>query len=465
MPSPFDTWSESKKQKHFELCRRGHLVQLLTKAQRRVWQALKDGHKEVIWVSSRKIGKTFSDIVIAYEYCLNNPGHIVRIIAPQKNHCRDIILPITTEMKNVLPPECWPRVKTSVLEICFPNGAMIKLGGMDKDTIDANRGPISHMLIFDEVGFSDESIYDYGMTSIFFPQVANTQGPRIYTTTMPRNVAHPFILETMPRVVARGAVINTTIYDNELITPEQIEEIIINCGGKDSVNFRREYLTELIPDSSISVVPEFSNDKHVVEEIPVCEEIAFEEDKKYISYTSADLGTVDYTGILSGYLDHDLQKLVICSEKWFDGSVQGFGIEYIAKKISESQEDLTEYVRVFENNIVVDALDKIVTKELSDRYNLYFTAAKRGKVDESIALLRNCFENDKIAILKDECPNLIYQLKHGIWEENKKDFVRSKALGHLDLVMALCYLVKRVEWNRRPGQRLNFTIGAKFAKR
>lgn len=454
---PSTSWSPKQWEAHFALARKGKLRQMLNKVQQTMYDKVFSGdYREIGWLASRKSGKSMTDMVIAYAWALSKPNQTIRVVAPEQKHCREIFLPICDELKAFIPSDVSPRLYKSTLNLDFPNGSKIKLGGMAKDVVDGNRGPMAHLIIFDEIAFAEENGFEYALNSVFLPQLTLTDGPRVYTTTMPQVVTHPFITDKVPDLSAKGAFVKTTIYDNPMLTPERIERIISDYpGGVESNDFKREQLSELVPDDSIRVCPEF-NDSFVVSEGP-----DKPQDVIRHTYTSADLGVVDYSGILSGVYDHTEGIFHVDNEKWFNGEVAGFGIEYISKEINDSRAIVESRYTSSNHLTLVDCLDSLVRNELRSKYDMDITASSRGKLEGSIGLLRDCVASGRVTV-HERCTNLIRQLKEGTWTENKKELARSKVLGHLDLVMALAYMLKRVDWNYRPDQRSGLKLGKTY---
>lgn len=447
-------WDKDQWDKHWELVKRGKLSHLFHKPQRKLNDFLEE-HPEVSDIAiyaCRKIGKTFFLCGYGISYCLKNPGVVVRHILPTLKNAKDVVVPVMGEYMPFLPDDSRPEYYASTQTYKFKNGSQYILGGAHSDSIESARGPRCDLFLFDEVCFFDTKSYEYAMDSVFQPQQTLVEHPRrIYASTPPITPDHPFIIKTLPSVQADGAFFKFTAYDNPLLTPDRLEEIKQKLG-ENSNAWRREYLAELVVDDSWRVVPEFDQAKHVVPQAQKTD--FFGNDTKFRGYLSSDygVGEQDFTGLLTGFFDHNRQKLVITGERLLKSPP-------ISDFIAEWEKIQLDHLKdTVDNHKTLDAFEQL-RFSLRHDYNLEFSNPRKGKVQETVAFLRNCFENDRVEIL-DSCPLLIQQLENGIWKENKKDFERSDTLGHLDLLICLVYMVRAVDWDYRPGvNRINLRLG------
>lgn len=445
----------------WDMCRRlterGVFKQIFTAPQLEFYNMWKTNPEagEYSLYCTRKIGKTFTELLIAYELCMSKDHHIGRFVFPELTMAKDVVYPILDEIKAYLPKHLWPKLWKSTHTIEFHNGNKLILGGAHPDNIDGNRGPYCTFLICDEIGFWNKSKYKYTLESVLFPQLTLTNGPIFYSTTPPEDMDHPYITETLPQLQRRELVKTFTIDDNPLLNHVDKERIRARYGGGDprvgeaSKGYRREYLCELIADESRLVVPEFDFEKHTYIEAPNQLDF-FGVKTAFIGYTTMDygVGKEDWAGILTGYLDHNKQELLIVDEKLLYNE----SLTPATAAVNEiTQESLWFCV---ENELTIDCFES-VGNTFKKEHNLNYKRPKKTKVPDNIAVLRNAFEQNKIKISR-KCVNLIMQLQKGIWKnDDKSEFLRSETLGHLDLVMALVYKLRAVKWNRRPGQSSN----------
>lgn len=459
------TWTPKQWEACKELTTRGSFKQIFTKPQREFYDFFRSNPElgEYCLYTTRKLGKTMTLLGISYELCMAaQKPKLGRFVLPELKMAKDVAYPIIDEMKQFMHKRFWPKLWKSTASLEFHNGSKIILGGAHPDNVDGNRGPFCDFLICDEIAFWDMAKYHYTMFSVLFPQLTLTNGPIFYSTTPPEEVIHPFIVETLAGLRARNAVKTFTIDDNPLLDHDAKEKIRARYGNGDprkgevSKAYRREYLCELIVDESRLVIPEFDVERHVIDTPPDPID-HFGNQTAYNGYLAADLGSgkMDFTGILAGYVDHNRQELIIVA----DPLLKGETLRPIVEEYNRVKEE--ELWFTVDKTETVDCWDQ-VRLELKKEYGL--TSIRRPiktKVEDNIAVVRNAFECDKIKILS-KCTNLIFQLKNGMWKESEKnkDFERTETLGHLDLLMALCYMLRSVDWKRRPGQRTNhFTLG------
>lgn len=453
----FSDWTREQKLMSDELIKRGKIRHILAGKQREFYDLIQEKfpeNNEFFLYSSRKVGKTFLLCLLALEHCWSAPHRIVRHVFPTFKLAKETVYAIMGELYGLIPASRRPVLRRSEGAWFFPNGSQYRLGGADPGSIDNNRGPFCTMILGDEMCFWDSKVYIELLESALMPQTTNVTNPIfIYASTPPYSPDHPSLLLTMPKIQATGCYLHATIYDNPMISPEKIEKIIEKYGGKDSNRFRREYMAELVTDATKRVVPEFNRELHVVEELPPAIN-EFDLSEIYNGYRVGDygVGEQDLTGILGAVFDHNAQQIVVCSEKLLFKPV----IDEFVKSWNEVEEELKDCKEI---TSVLDAFQQLKVT-LRRQNGLDFLNPRKGKVAEQIAFVRQCFESDKIRI-HSSCKKLIQQLESGIWKENNKEFERSDTLGHLDLLVCLVYMVRRINWKDRPDQeRININLGS-----
>lgn len=432
-----------------ELVRRGSMRQILTKAQRAFYDAFKSGeYREVALWSGRKMGKSFTLLTLAYEFALNNPGSIILLVLPELKQAKDICFPMVNELEKFIPADLRPVLLRSEGKIRFGNKSEIKLGGSKPENVESLRGPACHLLLLDEVAFFSASNFHNALHNILLPQLTITGGPTLFATTPPRSPDHPFLIDVFPRIQAKNAWFKFTIFDNPLVSADRIQEIAEACGGFESESFLREYMGEVQADSSLRVIPEFTEDTHVLWDDHPREDLFGIPVLDYRGYVTMDTGVIDFTAILCGFYDHDNAQLVVTHEMLFNSSEPNFCTEYCADKYREMERKISSFCQR-----ITGVIDAWPTTALDFRrvHQLDFEHPRKGtNVEANIAFARACFENNKVRI-HERCTNLRFQLRTGIWNDAKTDFVKSPLMGHLDLIMALVYMLRAVDWRARPG--------------
>lgn len=438
-------WSREKKAKSDELCRRGYFKHLLLGPQKELHRLLFDSpHKEIGILTSRKSGKSYSALLLAYEFANRYPNSTIRFILPTLKTAKEVIYPISNELKDWLPEDVLPQLYKSEASFVFNNGSRIVLGGATSENIESSRGPLAHLIICDEAASFDADNYEYALYSILKPQLTTTGGKTMFLTTPPKSPNHPFIQKNYMNMLGKGAVVFFTIDNSPLISEQRKKEIEEEYGGRDNPNFRREFLAELVPDNSLKLVPEFDPKRHVYEERPPTTD-HFGNPEVYIGYIGADAGLVDNTGIVFGYYDHNIQKLII-EDEWCANYKT---LTEIADAWNNGLNRLRPLLKDDDSYVATMDVFDIAAYELRHTHGLKFVRPVKKKLEDTLSYLRNAFEKDMI-LISPKCKRLIYELSYAVWDEKKRDVARNDEQSHADLTMALAYIARKVNWKARP---------------
>lgn len=413
------------KTKH-ELWRRGVLTWKLHKGQKRVYESLKALPKpirEAVILISRRWGKSYLGVIMALEDCLKNPGVQVMIIGPDLKQTRKIITPIINKIIKDAPSGLIKQTKS---ELTWTIGESTLMIGAFDTALESTRGLEAFNIYLEESAMADENEYEYTLSSVLRPTLMHSRGRITHLTTPPRSENHPFVTETMPEASINNALHIYTIHDNPLLSAQDIADEIKSMGGKDNEHCKRELFCQIVPNKSSIIVPEF-DDRHIKTlDVPA-----------YTYFlTSIDFGGVkDNHAILLGYYDFVRRKRCYVDEQWLD--------------INTGTNDVLEAVRSLEarNSVkwlfghplrIVDAPGQTMVD--IRRLDLECRPPDKGKdsVEDGIQALRVAFLNDEIEI-DPRCKMLILTLKHAQWDKNRKDFQRTKTLGHCDMLAALSY--------------------------
>jgi len=413
-----------------ELIRRGHVAWMLHAGQKELFDNWAGSDKKItVWNCARRFGKSYLLTILAFQYCMKNPGVQVRYAAATQKQVKSIIIPLIDQIIAEFPDEVRPTHANSIWS--FPNGAKLMLAAADYKDGDALRGVASHLVLVDEAGFVKK--LRYLVQDILLPQLLTTNGRLIMASTPPRSIAHEFV-EYVQQAVAQDSYSKKTIFDNPRLTSRQINDVITECGGKESDTFKREYMCELISDSSARIIPEFREKSHVQKQpIP----------QYYQPYVAADFGLKDYTAIIFGYLDFVRQKIVIQGEAVFNYRTtkeMAIEIQRIEEKLWKGHS--RQPIRIGDNELQI-------LWDLQKDYKITFKPATKWDKEAAIASLRDGFIRDKLEIWP-ECKNLVHQLNNGVWNEARTGFERNDSLGHCDAVDALIYLFRHVNWKLNP---------------
>lgn len=403
---------------------------------------------------SRQLGKSFFLTTFAIEYCLQHKNCIVKFIAPQVKDIKRIIAPLIREIIHDCPEELKPSYKTQENIWRFPNGSEIQLAGTDNGHAESIRGNKAHLCIIDEAGFCDE--LDYIVNSILIPTTTMTGGKIIMASTPSKSLDHDFI-RFMRQAQLNNAYIKKTIYDNPRLKPEDITHIADALGGKDSVDFRREYLVELITSEEDAIIPEF-NPRTKPDLVKPTKLPPY-----YDSYVAMDLGVRDLTVVLFAHYDFKTATVYIEDEIVMSG--KNLVTDELASRIATTEQILWTNPRTGEFKPpmlrVSDNNNLLLLNDLQIKHNLLFLPTQKDELDAAINNTRMLIKQKRV-IINPKCITLINHLETGIWNKARTSFARSSEKGHFDAIAALIYLLRNVDFTRNPypadyiGQRENF---------
>lgn len=421
--------------------------------------------------AARRFGKTNSVLAFVIEKLLQNPGWIARWCFPFKNQAREVLTAEITKIQAFCTDRMKFHYQTTDSVFIHRNGSKLFIRGVNEDRGESARGPASNIIVADEYGFWNEP--KYIIQSVLFPQLENQEGRHlIKASTPPPNLGHLYYSE---REVAKrkNRFITKTIYDNEALSKEELQEIIDECGGVESIPFRRERMCEDIGDPELLVVPEFNDDNVVSDDYPRPE--------YYDPYIGGDSGADDNTANLFGYYDFLKNEVVIEDELVLNNTttekivllsklkeIQNWNPEYAAN-YSVDFEKLVKNILLgidydtakTEVNFHFSKIAKKAFKRVYDAgkqliYDIYadhkWPVQVPDKADKHAAIHELRIEvGQRRFKVKRKCVQTINQLKVGMWRDSKKlDFERTEGLGHLDAVAASIYIQRCVDRKHNP---------------
>lgn len=428
-----------------ELWNRGNLKWKLHDIQKQMYDLFyNSSHKTLVWLLSRRSGKSYALVALAIEECLRGPGHIVKFLSPTQKQVETNLRPIFQKILVDCPEELRPTFNSKQTIWHFPNGSEIQLAGTDKGNGDRLRGGDAHLCIIDEAGMCND--LKYMVQSILKPSMLITRGKLILATTPPVDSDHDF-LTFYEEAERNGTLTKKTIYDNPMLTDEMLKECIEESGGINTEWFRREYCCEIIKNSDNSVIPEFTEElkAEIVKEWPL--------PPYFDTYVSMDIGFKDLTVILFGYYDFRAGKLIIQDEIVKEG--KDLHLPELSKEIAQTEDKLwsnpySGEVKI--PNARVSDIDYIVISELAKHSNgrITFSAVNKDNKDATLNNLRVMLMQKRI-IIHPKCKTLISHLTH-VRRKSKDSnlFARSTDHGHYDAVDAICYMIKSINYNKNP---------------
>lgn len=349
-------------------------------------------------------------------------------MVPDKLQARTIIKPEIEKLQAMLGVEEFVFSTTDSF-YQHKNGSKLFLIGSDDGKAKSSRGTATHILAADEFGFWR---YPEVLKEVFAPQLRTTKGQLIIASTPPPDLGHEYYT-LRERAIAEERFIRKIITDDSTATDEVMKQIIRDCGGVESAAYRREYLCEPVADPESLVVPEFDDRVHVYDELPI--------PPFYDAYVGIDLGFHDNTALLFGYYDFEKATLVIQDELVMNGK-NSKEICDRAKAIENKLWGRSPYLRVSDNEIQQ-------LHDMATMFDYITVPTRKDDKDAAINALRLRFTNRKILINR-KCQNLIFQLKVGMWNETKKNYLRGDKTGHLDAIDALIYLNRNINATKNP---------------
>lgn len=449
-----------------ELWARGNLLYKCHKVQKEMYNIFYDSAKNstLVWLLARQSGKSYLLSILALEQALRKKNSIIKIVTDTKLHIKSIVEPIFKELLEDCPESLKPEYKINLFTYVFPNGSQIQLAGTDAKHYEKLRGQKADLVLVDEAGFCNE--LDEIVKSVLIPTTTHTGGRIILASTPAQDEDHPFIT-FIEEAELNSKLTKKTVYDNPLLTLEQIERIKEKMGGDKSERWRREYLCELIKSTSLSVIPEFNDDlvKEIVKEWP--------KPPFYDAYVSMDIGGKDLTALIFGYYDFRSGRLIIEDELSFDFKEKDNHIKTLVGAIVEKEKKLWTNVLTSElkkPHKRISDIDYIAQQEIYQHSygTIQFMPSRKDNKDASINNLRVLLANKKI-IIHPRCVTLIRHLKNVKWKSsnNKDTFARSPDNGHYDFVDSMLYLSRNVDFGKNPypaGYELNLRPADAFVQ-
>lgn len=430
-----------------ELWKRGSFVESLLKGpQIDMYRSFMDTEETMtFWLSSRRLGKSMTMFTTAVSECLRVPMTKVLYLSTTTGQVQEITQQTAEVVLEGCPEHLRPKYKSKEQKFVFPNGSEIRVKGLDVAKGSSIRGVKANLVLFDEACFMRDlnNIID----SVVMPMVIATGGRIILGSTPPDSPGHDSI-DIIDRCEKVGTLHKYTIYQMEgiLYTAKQIAEFERQAGGRDSTTFRREYMAEVVIETELAILPSFTLEKQ--EEL--VKSVTFPtENTKDVSYfpdtyVGMDLGFRDLTVALFGYWDYLNARLIIQDELVFkdkSATTDNIATSIIAKE-KELWGNRRPYKRVCDN-------EPRFIEDIKRLHKLDFKRTAKDNKEAQINLV-NVLINENRIVIDPKCTTLIQHMKYGTWKENRKEFARTRALGHVDAVDALVYLVRNVNRYKNP---------------
>lgn len=442
-----------------ELMLRGELRHLTRPhGQRRIYDAVVKFKEEnpkslspAVLNCHRRFGKSHFGALLGVQRAISTPGRRVRYGAATEDQVSAIVDEPMDKILHRLPIEIQPERRGRVWTFRNPKWGDPRA----KSTFSIH--PIEYMKgnrlrgmgatdwFLDEV--RDLSDLDYLVKHVigwhFIDALKEGFDPLlVMLSTPPESPAHPFSHVYIPQAEKDGTYFCIPSSENEDWSDEDADYVAELCGGRDTIAWLREAECRLIGDESKLVVPEFEPNADTIIQI-------WPRPGHFFAYIAADSGWQDHTGVVFFYVDFQAHKLIVEDEIFVQYKSTGEVADLVSPKFEElyaaGQNTGGSSVRT---RWVADATAKELGTFGRD-HGIHFQPADKHDKWHAVANLRTAFQHDWVRI-HPRCKNLILQLRYGIKNKRNTDFERTDALGHLDLVAALVYGYRKVNWDENP---------------
>jgi hypothetical protein len=387
--------------------------------------------------------------------CLQKPGALVRYAAPTAKALRKIIRPLMTKILRDCPDELRPQYLSAEGMYKFPNGSEIHLAGVNGGHADDLRGTACDLFIVDEardVDDLDYLVHDVAMPQFLDPDGNVVKGRRLLiASSAASSPDHPFATMCADAEV-EGNYSEYDIFDGQY--PLEVIRMFLEEDGVDkedieklfqgdytaikSATVKREYLNMAVVDEERAIVPEWKEEYEIEWDAAQDPNI----DPLYQfwhKYEFLDIGVqVDKTVCLFGYYNFLEARLYIMHEVDVSGSKTTTDLIY--KAITDKEKEIG-YSDVYRR--VADNSHPLLLNDLSAK-GVPFAATDKEKLHEMVGELRVWTKAGRVRIHK-RCKQAIGCMRSGIWDAKRKEFERSKVLGHYDALAALIYGVRNLD--------------------
>lgn len=448
-PSPFNPVVLEGVARHAlaELWRRGHLDVKRDETQKKIRRAieLSDSRSHYL-LCSRRLGKSYELFLEAVEVCIQKAGARVLFLAPWAKNASEITEDIAAQIFLDCPDDLRPEYKTQTKEFVFRNESIIRVKGVNGEHAQYLRGGAADLVILDEIGLMND--LRHVISDVVMPMTMTTGGRILLATTPARSPGHESTAIFMEHQEV-GAVSRFTILDNVRVPRGDKRVYLLAAGEKmgrvdgildgalqpETTTAKREYFCEFVTDADTAVLPEFPEAKADIVKIPSRPEY-------FDTYVAMDPGFNDKTGILYAHVDFMNRKLVIEDEDLLSRAAT----PDIAKAIKAKERDLWGEKKPLKRICDVDLR---LIADLWELHGLTFHSAEKVDSMAGINLLRTMIKGRQI-VISPKCERLITQMENAVWDSKGKDMDRTELDGHFDLVAALKYLARGINWQRNP---------------
>src|SRR5260221_8615663 len=116
-------------------------------------------YEKLVFNCSRRIGKSYTLLILAMELCNKKPFSQIKYAAQTKLAVKNIILPTVRSILMDCPPDLRPEWHAHDGVYRFPNGSELHIAGANGSNVDKLRGSAADLAIVDEAAFVDNLEY------------------------------------------------------------------------------------------------------------------------------------------------------------------------------------------------------------------------------------------------------------------------------------------------------------------
>lgn len=398
----------------------GNLNYKLHDTQKKIRAAVKETKAdEILILSSRQLGKSYWGTTYAIEHCIQNPGCIVRVLAPTLKQVSDIVGDNLAPICRDAPPGLIQRHKSDYRWTIGESS--LRLGSLERANVDNNRGGNADLIIIEEGCFVGSDDYVYARQQVLAPQLLRSGGRIVDITTIDKDQPDHYILkELLPKAELDGALLQYTIHDNPQIGPDEIAKAMERCGGEASIAWQTEYLNKIVRNVETVIVPHYDDEKHSYQTVLPLE---------FRAHLVIDWGgTRDMTAALLFIYDFETDQSV-----WIDERI--FPPNTVSEEIVDGVQEMT---RGFELNRTIADVPGQILVDMRQKHGFQVTNPIKDDWQAGINNMQLEFTRNR-AVVWPRCKFLRQSLKSGRYNKQKNDFERTKALGHCDALAAMMY--------------------------
>lgn len=159
------------------------------------------------------------------------------------------------------------------------------------------------------------------------------------------------------------------------------------------------------------------------------------------AFEALDVGFIDRTGWVAGYVDY-VEGLIVIEDEFL---LPRATTQDIADAIEAHERELWGDKKLVGGHPQpykrISDIDHRLVADLRQKHDLTFSTIDKKNIESDVNLV-NVRINAKQLLVSEKCVNLRRQLREGVWNRTRKDMARDVSGGHNDLLAALRYGVR-----------------------